>query len=83
MNQAIQIVDGFEYDERYNGLKIIAINNGALVNCYITEVTQQEAEAFYALHQFDFEEHISLLIEQEEFNQNGDIAFSKSELLLN
>ncbi|GAB2697794.1 hypothetical protein Q4574_19990 [Aliiglaciecola sp. 3_MG-2023] len=81
MNQAIQIIDGFEYDLQYEGLKILAINSGALINCYITEVNQDEAEGFYALHQFDAEEHLSSLIEQERFNHNGDIVLSKSELL--
>ncbi|MEP4888689.1 MAG: DUF1488 domain-containing protein [Aliiglaciecola sp.] len=81
MNQAIQIVDGFEYDQQYQGLKILAMNSGALVNCYISEVSFDEAEGFYALHQFDVEEHLISLIEQESFNHNGDIVISKSELL--
>lgn len=80
MNQAIQILDGFDYDSQHQALKVVAIYSGALINCWIIDVLQDEAAEFYQLHQFEIEEQLASLISQEKWNTKGEIVLTKVDL---
>lgn len=73
MNQAIQILDGAEYVADKQALKIQAIALGQLIACYISGDTQLELEKLYIEHQFEIEEQLESLIEDECFDADGDI----------
>ena len=80
MNQSIQILDGFEYVPEHSALKLQAMVSGLLTDCYITGVERAEADAYYASVQFDLEEYLIECIEDEKWNEKGEVWISASDV---
>ena len=80
MNQAIQILDGAVYLADRHALQIQAIVHGQLIACYISGAGQQQLLELYAERQFDIEELLEALIEDECFDADGDIHLSVQQL---
>lgn len=80
LNQHIQVIDGFDYIEEKSALKIQSIAGGALINCYVMGINCVDSEKVYQALQFDIEEKIIELIENEDFNSQGEIEISVSQL---
>lgn len=80
MNQQIQVIDGFEYDHGKSALKVQCIAFGALIDCYIVEVEFSASHQFYQNNQFDIEEKIINLVENEDFNTQGNVEIHASNL---
>lgn len=73
MNQAIQFVDRVEYK---NGLlTFYATVNGLLVPCVIALNAKERSEALshFAKLRFDYEEQAQQLIEDEAYNEDGEV----------
>ena len=79
MNQSIQIQDGFEMTDN-NEIIITALHLGSYIRCIVHSYTGKDAEAFYKQYQFDIEETLTELIEQERFEANGDIRLNASDI---
>ncbi|WP_299494051.1 DUF1488 family protein [uncultured Shewanella sp.] len=73
MNQSVQILDSYQWSEQ--GLKIQAMVNGFLLDCFVSDVKKDEAEAIYTEYQFDLEEAITLAIKQSDGQGDIDISF--------
>lgn len=80
MNQAIQILDGAVYFSERQALKIQAIAHGQLIACYISGAGQQQLLKLYAERQFDIEELLETLIDEESFDANGDIHLNYEQI---
>ena len=76
MNQAIQILDGTTYIAQYKSLQIEAIYQGQLLLCFLSGADKQTLLDFYASHQFDIEECLEAIIEQENFDDNGAVQLT-------
>ena len=79
MNQSIQIQDGFEATNN-DEIIVTALHMGSFIRCVIHSFQGKDAEAFYQQHQFDIEETLTELIEQERFEANGDIRLNASDI---
>lgn len=79
MNQLIQIQDGFQYIAADNQLQITAHYGPQQINCYICDVCVG-AERFYQQFQFDIEEALTDLLEQQAWNDNGEVFLSASDI---
>ncbi|MCV2886576.1 DUF1488 domain-containing protein [Aestuariibacter sp. AA17] len=73
MNQSIQIIDGFEYSDRREAIKMTAMNSGQLIHCYITGLQKQDVFAFYKEYQFDIEEILAERISEEMWDDSGEV----------
>lgn len=85
MNQSILFPDIQSWDESSQSIHFPAQQSGALIECYVTkqqlskmsgldiEDEQKAVEAFLALR-FDLEEMAEELIEDEAFNEEGQIV---------
>lgn len=73
MNQAIQILDGAAYMCETQNLKIEAFYHGQLITCFISGGDEKALRRLYANHQFDIEEQLEALIQEERFDANGAI----------
>ncbi|KXI30004.1 DUF1488 family protein [Paraglaciecola hydrolytica] len=73
MNQAIQILDGAVYKEDKQSLEIQALNSGQLIYCYINGADTKTLLSLYANHQFNIEELLETLIENEQMDNEGQI----------
>lgn len=80
LNQSIQILDGFEYDDVRGELKVLAIAGGQMLDCYIRDVSSGDAKDFYTKFHFDIEESLIELIESEKWNENGEVELSAREM---
>ena len=80
MNQSIQILDGAVYIANRHALQIQAIAHGQLIACYMSGADQQGLLELYAERQFDIEELLEALIEDECFDADGDIHLSVQQL---
>ena len=78
MNQAIQILDGFEYLKDRNSVHIKAIAHGQIIDCFIEGLSEQHAVSFYETFQFDLEEQLTTYIEEEKYNEKGEVVLSAS-----
>lgn len=78
MNQAIQIYDGFVYEHSKNAIQIDAVCGGQLITCFITDVSESEAARLYEQWQFDIEEVLIDKIEQEDWDEFGQVVVSKA-----
>lgn len=81
MNQSIQILDGAVYELVTNSLKIEAISAGQIVQCYISGADKETLLSLYANQQFDIEELLERLIEDECFDANGNIHLNSAQLV--
>ena len=79
MNQSIQIQDGFETTDN-DEIIITALHMGNFIRCVIHSFEGNDAETFYEQYQFDIEEALFELIEQERFEANGDIRLNANDV---
>ena len=80
MNQTVQILDGFSYNQEKLAMEIKAFDGGQLIPCYVADVDEKHAAMFYEHHQFDIEESLVDLIEDEQWNENGEVWISAVDL---
>lgn len=84
MNQSILFADIQNWDEAKQAVRFPAQQAGALIECLITleELTklsgevikgEQQALSCFSQHRFEIEELAEELIEEEEFNRDGEI----------
>jgi hypothetical protein len=71
VNQAIQILDGAVYVEHNQSLKLEALCHGQLITCYINGADKKTLLNLYTSHQFDIEELLESLIEDDEMDDEG------------
>lgn len=75
MNQAILFNDDISYQQ--GELTFTAMACGQLIRCKITtELDQEAALAHFAQHQFDYEMQAEQLIEDEAFNEAGEVSLA-------
>ena len=72
MNQAIQFVDRYTYIVERKAIQFEAIVSGLIVYCFI-EHDGQQVEAYLNQNKFDLEDQATELIEEEEYNELGEI----------
>lgn len=80
MNQSVQVLDGFTYQTSQNVLVLEAIAAGQLIRCFVEDISVVDIDSFYSEHQFDLEEKIIDLIDEEDWNEKGEVWFSANEL---
>lgn len=80
MNQSIQVLDGFTYQTAQNVMVLEAISAGQLIKCFIKDISVGDIDLFYSEHQFDLEEKIIDLIDEEDWNEKGEVWFSAIEI---
>lgn len=84
MNQSILFPDMQSWDEELQAIIFPAQQSGALIECLITQTelerlseqsvtNSQQALEVFAQYRFDLEELAEALIEEEEFNSQGQI----------
>ena len=74
MNQAIIFVDRCEYNEQQKRVYFYAQASGQLINCFFqTLKSDREAVAGFEVNRFDYEDLAEKAIEDELFNQQGEI----------
>ncbi|WP_339768413.1 hypothetical protein [uncultured Paraglaciecola sp.] len=71
MNQAVQVQDGYSQDGETMILQIIV--SGLMMQCHINNLVVDDMALFYQHYQFDIEEHINDLVENEDWDVNGII----------
>lgn len=76
MNQMIQILDGYQYMSETMSMRLVAINGGQPVPCFIKDIDISAAQAFYQEYQFDIEEALVDVIEDEGWNDKGEVWLS-------
>jgi hypothetical protein len=72
MNQAIQFVDRYTYIVERKAIQFEAIVSGLIVYCFI-EHDGQQVERYLNQNKFDLEDQATELIEDEEYNELGEI----------
>ena len=72
MNQAIQFVDRYTYIVERNAIQFEAIASGLIVYCFIKHNGDQ-VEEYLNQNKFDLEEQATELIENEDYNELGEI----------
>ena len=72
MNQAIQFVDRYTYIVERKAIQFEAIVSGLIVYCFI-EHDGQQVETYLNQNKFDLEDQATELIEDEEYNELGEI----------
>lgn len=80
MNQSVQVLDGFTYQTSQNVLVLEAIAAGQLIRSFVEDISVVDIDSFYSEHQFDLEEKIIDLIDEEDWNEKGEVWFSANEL---
>ncbi|WJG09484.1 hypothetical protein [Aliiglaciecola sp. LCG003] len=81
MNQTVQVLDGYIYDVDKQAMKLLVMNGGQLIDCYILPIKSSIAEDLYIRHQFDIEELIAEQVSSEQWNESGDIIISPDAIL--
>ncbi len=81
MNQMIQVQDGFEVIEGKNGIQLSCYVGAELVAIHVFNITG-EPKSFYLTHQFDIEEAITDLIENQAWNGVSPLELDAKSLLL-
>tara|TARA_R110000744_G_scaffold253826_1_gene369527 strand:- start:759 stop:1001 length:243 start_codon:yes stop_codon:yes gene_type:complete len=71
VNQAVQVQDGYSQDGETMILQIIV--SGLMMQCHINNLVVDDMALFYQHYQFDIEEHINDLVENEDWDVNGII----------
>tara|TARA_R110000744_G_scaffold305604_3_gene413944 strand:+ start:14644 stop:14886 length:243 start_codon:yes stop_codon:yes gene_type:complete len=71
VNQAVQIQDGFEILDDIMVIKLIV--SGLIMHCHVRGIAIGDMDEFYQANQFDLEEIISELVENEQWDENGVI----------
>ena len=71
MNQAVQVQEGYSQDDEMMILQIIV--SGLMMQCHINNLVVDDMALFYQHYQFDIEEHINDLVENEDWDVNGII----------
>ena len=72
MNQAIQFVDRYRYIVDRKAIQFEAIVSGLIVYCFIKHNGDQ-VEEYLNQNKFDLEEQATELIENEDYNELGEI----------
>ncbi|WP_042147616.1 MULTISPECIES: DUF1488 family protein [unclassified Pseudoalteromonas] len=72
MNQAIQFVDRYTYIVERKAIQFEAIVSGLIVYCFIKHNGDQ-VEEYLNQNKFDLEDQATELIEDEEYNELGEI----------
>jgi hypothetical protein len=72
MNQAIQFVDRYTYIVERKAIQFEAIVSGLIVYCFI-EHDGRQVEMYLNQNKFDLEDQATELIEDEEYNELGEI----------
>ena len=80
MNQSIQILDGYSFDAQKTALHMQALCAGMMLNCYVTGVKEAQAEAFYQDNLFELEERLTELLDEEDWNERGEVWLSASDI---
>ena len=75
MNQQIQVQDGFELHSNQRDLIIKAYDGGMQITCVIEDI-ESDPQEFYLQAQFDLEEKLIELIENEQYDPRGVIHLS-------
>ena len=76
MNQSIQVLDGFTYIDAQQAMRMEAMSAGQLITCYISDIEKAASSAFYDSNQFDIEEALVDLIEDQGWNEQGEVWIS-------
>ncbi|WP_166422438.1 hypothetical protein [Paraglaciecola sp. 20A4] len=71
MNQAVQVQEGYSQDGETMILQIIV--SGLMMQCHINNLVVDDMALFYQHYQFDIEELINDLVENEDWDANGII----------
>lgn len=79
MNQAVQVLDGYQILRDRRSLLINALVNGAMINCIVTDINPDNADEFYNTKQFDLEELLTVYIEEEKYNSRGEVECSANQ----
>lgn len=78
MNQAILFTDNVDFDATTNSVVFYAQVSGLLVNCrYESQFKKEEALAKFVAARFDYEDIAENAIEDERFDQNGEIILEE------
>lgn len=72
MNQAIQFVDRYIYVAEREAIQFEAIVSGLIVFCFVKH-TGENIEEFLNQNKFDLEDQATELIEDEEYNELGEV----------
>ena len=72
MNQAIQFVDRYTYIEDRKAIQFEAIVSGLIVYCFIKH-DGEHVEEYLNHNRFDLEDQATELIENEDYNELGEI----------
>lgn len=74
MNQAILFVDRFQFDTQQKRVYFYAQVSGQLVDCFFqTDKCKEDALASFEANRFDYEDIAETAIENELFNNAGQI----------
>lgn len=78
MNQSVLFNDEILYSENKKTITFTAMVNGAIVQCIIKTniTTENKARSHFDSRRFDYEILAEDLIEDEQFDQNGNILLS-------
>ncbi|WP_158768193.1 hypothetical protein [Paraglaciecola sp. L1A13] len=71
MNQAVQVQEGYSQDDEMMILQVIV--SGLMMQCHINNLVVDDMALFYQNYQFDIEDHINDLVENEDWDVNGII----------
>ena len=55
--------------------------SGQLIDCFITGVSQNDAQTYYQQNQFDIEEYLIELIENETWDEEGAIRVAHTSFI--
>ncbi|SFC50496.1 DUF1488 domain-containing protein [Pseudoalteromonas denitrificans] len=72
MNQAIQFVDRYTYIKARNVIQFEAIVSGMIVFCFV-KYSGKDVNDYLDNNKFDLEELATELIEEEAYNEQGEI----------
>lgn len=78
MNQSVLFSDGFTYEVDKQAIVLDAQVSGQLIKCFITGIDFSGAPKVYDAFQFDFEEYLTELIEEQGIGLNGSLTVSFS-----
>jgi hypothetical protein len=73
MNQAFQVLDGCIYVDEKKALKVDVMANGQILACYISGSDKETLTTLYSSKQFEIEEIIEMVLEQDKENVDGEI----------
>jgi hypothetical protein len=80
MNQTIQVLDGCTYIDVKNAIKVDIMAAGQMLACYINGSDEESLTKLYNSKQFEIEEIIEFVFEQDKLNLDGEIWLTANEV---